>query len=258
MAAQRTEPDVIDTVKKRIDVLERLRDRPMDKRTLEESLPVSRSTLDRAVRELELLDLVEYADGTYRVTTCGSLVARKYREFEREIRVLAEFRPFLRHVSPSEFDLDVHLLADAELHVPEPSDPYAMINTHVSALKTMDHGRALLPITGLHGHEAVHEAVVHRDARAEAVVEPGVAETWRSTAEYASLTEELRETDRFEVFVYDGSIPYFVGIYDDETVHFGADEDGEPRALIETTNDDVRSWADRTYATYRDRATRLQ
>lgn len=258
MVAQRVEPDVIDTIKKRIDVLEQLLEQPMDKRTLEEEMPVSRSTLDRAVRELELIDLLEYDDGRYRATTCGRLAARKYRAFEREIRLLAELRPFLKHVPSSEFDLDVRGLEDADLLVPKPNDPYAMINEHVSRLEEMDHGRGLLPITGLHAYEAAHEAIVNRGARGEVVVEPGVAETWRSDPQYAELTEAMLETGRFDIHVYDGDIPYFLGVFDRETVQIGVDEDDEPRALLETDADAVRSWAEQTFTDYKKRATPLR
>lgn len=254
MSSNVIESEVIGTVSQRIEVLECVLEQPMDKRTLEEHLSVSRSTLDRAVRELELLELIEYVDGAYRATTCGCLASRKYREFEQVIQVLAEFRPFLQHVSPSEFDLDLCCLGEANLLVPKPNNPYEMINRHVQLLKNTDYGRGLLPVTGLHAHEAAHEAVVDGGARHELIVEPGVADTLRSNPRYAELTEEMIATGRVDLYVYDGEIPYFVGVFDEKTVQLGADEDGEPRALLEVATDEVREWANSKLDKYKQRA----
>lgn len=257
MAEQRPVTEVIETVNRRIDVLEELLAKPTNKRTLEEHLDVSRSTVDRAIRELELFELVEFVDGTYRVTTYGRLVVQEYREFERTRRVLTEFRPFLQHAPASAFDFDFRHLADAELFVPEAGDPYAMINRHVRALNRMDAERVLLPVTGLHAHEAAHEAIVHGDARGEVIVGPEVVETWQSNPQYVDLTEELIATGRFEIFVCDGEIPFLAGVFDEETVQLGVVEDGEPRALVETEAEEIRAWAERTLDDYQEQATKL-
>ncbi|MCU4975338.1 hypothetical protein OB955_21785 [Halobacteria archaeon AArc-m2/3/4] len=249
--------EVIETVNRRIDVLEELLAEPTDKRTLEEHLDVSRSTIDRAIQELQLFELVAFADGAYRVTTYGQLVVQEYREFERSHRILAEFRPFLQHAPASAFDFDFRHLADAELFVPEMGDPYAMINRHVSAIDSMDAERVLLPVTGLHAHEAAHEAIVHGDARGDVIVGSEVVETWQSNPQYVDLTEELIATGRFEIFLYDGEIPFLAGVFDEEMVQLGVVEDGEPRALVETESAAIRAWAERTLDEYQERATKL-
>lgn len=67
------------------------------------------------------------------------------------------------------------------------------------------------------------------------------------------MTEEMAATGRYRVFQYDDPIPYFVGLLG-ETVQIGADEDGEPRALVETDSAGVRSWAETKFEEYKRRA----
>jgi hypothetical protein len=66
----------------------------------------------------------------------------------------------------------------------------------------------------------------------------------------------MAETGRCRVFQADEHPPYFVGVMDD-VVQIGADEGGEPRALVESTDPAVRDWAEATYERFRRRATRV-
>lgn len=249
--------EVVDTTLKRIDLLECLLDGPTDKRTLEDEVPVSRSTVDRAVRELEVLELVEYCSEGYAITPVGEIVTGECADLLETVDVALELEEFVRWLPLSEFHLDLEALADAELLVPDPSNPYAMIDRHVQLVKETDHGRGMLPLTGLHAYEAAHENVVERGARTELVVEPDVAEVMLSDPAFEELTIEMLGTGRFDLSVYDGTIPYFVGVFDDETVQMGVDADGEPRALVETTEVDVVSWAHATIDEYAQQASEV-
>lgn len=83
------------------------------------------------------------------------------------------------------------------------------------------------------------------------MVERSVAQVLQSKEEYADLVEEMEETGRIEIRVVNDSIPYYVGLLD-ETVQIGVeDDDGVPRALLETDSDEAREWAEQTYERYR-------
>lgn len=257
MTTIHTATDVVDTVINRHELLDCLLNRPLDKRTLEDDVSVSRSTIDRAVRELEVLGLVEYSNEGYKVTPVGELVTTECADVLELAAIALEFDEFLRWLPLSRFDLDIRLLADAELLVPESNNPYSMINRHVHLVEKTNHGRAMLPLVGLHAFEAAHENIVENGAETELVVESGVAEVLLTNPPFEELTSEMLQTGRFEVFVYDGTIPYFVGVYDDKIIQIGADEDSEPRALVETDRDEVRTWAHATIDAYKQQATEL-
>lgn len=245
--------EMLETALGRFSFMECLGDEPKDKRTLVADLNCSRSTVNRGIRELESLDLVEYVDGSYRLSSLGELVAADFADMAETIELQLQFQPFLKWMPEDTFDLDLEHLEDAELLLPEVGDPYAMINRHVAVLGRADSIQCVLPLVGLHAYKAAHKQIIENGARAEAVVAPEAADTLRSDPEYVKLTEEMAATGRYDLHQYDGDIPYFVGLLDD-TVQIGVDEAGEPRALVETTNSKVRNWAETTFEEYKQRA----
>lgn len=232
-----------------------LREAPREKREIVADLDVPRSTLGRATRELEAAGLVAYDDGAYALTSVGERLLGEYDAFRRRTDVAVALEPFLRWVPGDELDVDLRHLADADLWTPEPNDPWAMVNRHVRALETAGHVRGVLPLVGLHAFETVHERITGDDLTVRFVVEPGVAETMRTDGSYAPLFRTVQEVDPDAFSVYEGELPFFLGVFDDELVQVGVDEEKEPRALLETDRDEVREWADARIATYERQAT---
>lgn len=221
---------------------------------LYDATDVSRTTLTRNLDSLEEEGWIRESGCTYRITPCGELVATEVLDLLETTRVAKQLQDALRYIPVSELELDLRHLRDADVWVAEPGDPYAMINRHVQTIRNMDRGRGLLRVTGLHAHEAAHEAIHERGAEAELVVIPEVAETLTSKPAYISVVEEMRETGRLDLFVCEGEVPFSLAIIDD-TVQIVADEDGEPRALVETDAEEVRAWAEDYYEKYRRQAT---
>jgi len=256
MNTNHTPAEVVDTTIQRLDLLACVNDAPKTKRTLEDELDISRSTIDRAIRELELLDLVTYTSDGYAITPIGTLLAEECASFLETVDVAMRLDEVLRWVPSDELELDVRFFDDAELLTPEPGDPYAMINRHVQLLQSAEYVRCMLPVIGLHGHEAAHDSIVDGDGESELIVTESVASTLLESPDYAPLTDELLATDRFELYVYDGSVPYFLGVFDG-LVQLGADDDGDPKAMLETDTDEVREWAHQKLDAYRDAATSI-
>lgn len=248
--------DIVSVLDGRGDVLDSLREGPKDKRALETALGVSRSTVDRAVRELETEGLVERDGGRYVLTAAGRLLVREYRRFEATTAAVARLDPFLRWVPAGELDLNPRWLTDVDLHTPQEGDPYAMVNRHVGAIAECDRFHGMLPLVGLHAHETVYERVVEDGASVDMVLSGAAVETMRSAA-YRPKAAELLELDRYEVAVTDEPVPYFLGVFDDEFVQIGVDEDGEPRALVEADDDRLVAWADEKLREVREGATPL-
>lgn len=242
--------DVIDVLLRRNGIVEGLRDGPKDKRDLVDELGVSRSTVDRATRELETAGLIEHVDGGYAVTSFGETAEAAFAEFVETLRLRRRLDALLRWVPDADIDVDLDALADADIVLPEPGNPYNMVNRHVRRLRDADTARVVLPLTGLHAFEAAHRAVVSDGAEHEYVVLPDVAKTYESNPDYAPLYEEMVGTGRFEVRVYDGDIPYYLGLLDG-TVQIGVDEDGEPRGLLESDAAELGAWAAEKYEDYR-------
>jgi predicted transcriptional regulator len=244
---------IIDTATRRTEFLECLLEQPKDKRMLVDDIGMSRATVDRGLRELENAGLIEYTDGRFALSTIGKITEYGLSDLIETIGLGQRLRPFLRWVSYDKFDIDIHLLADAELLLPEPGDPWAMMNRHVQMLKEADNGRVIQPVTSLYAMEVAYERIVNAGATGASVVESSVADTFQTNPNYTELVEGMIATGRFDLYIYGGTIPYFLGVFD-ETVQIGADEDGEPRAILETDSAKVLKWAENKYEEYRQQA----
>lgn len=225
----------------------------LEKHALGSRLDASRTTVGRNLAALEEQGWIRRTNGDCTITRQGELVAKAFDDLVGEVELAAKLQSFMQWVPDGSLDLDLSLLADAEVTLAQPGDPWAMVNRHVNAIEKTSDDRVVLPVTGLHAFEAIHRKIVDGDARAELVAAPSVAETFRTNPDYAPLFEELVATDRFEVRVYDGTVPYYLGVLD-STVQIGVDEEEDPRALLETTNEEVREWALEQYRGYKRRS----
>lgn len=243
--------ELMELVKRRSELLECLCDECKDKRALNDAVGVSRSTVDRGTRELEAVNLITWKDGEYTLTTCGHLAASIYRRYREQMQLLNDYTPLLQWIPIEAFDFELNWLTDADLYLPERGDPYAMINRHVQVINEADQYRVLLPLTGLHAHQAAHDNIVSKGGTGEAIVAPTVADTWQNDESYREYTDEMLATGRFQYSITDEPIPYFVGLFDESLVQIGVSNDEGPRALLETATDEMRSWAKEKLESYK-------
>jgi predicted transcriptional regulator len=224
---------------------------PLTRDEIRGRLDASRTTVTRNVEALCEQGLARRIGNEYAIARAGELIADDYLDLAGTIAIARELEPFLEWVPEDALDVDLRRFADATVYTPEPGDPWSMINEHVRVIERTDYDRNVLNVVGLHGYETGHEKIVHGSARAELVVVPSIAETLCSDPRYAPLTEEMLRTGRFEVRVHEGPVPYFLSVLDG-TVQLGAtDDNGQPRALLESESEAVREWAEATYARYK-------
>lgn len=248
--------NVVEVLFRRFDVVKSLLEEPKDKRELVEDVDISRSTVDRATKELETAGLIEYIDGQFVVTVFGEVSKTELTGLLDMVSLRHQLEAFLQWIPDSQAGFELESVVDADIVVAEPGNPYNMVNEHVSAIEEASSVRAVLPVTGLHAFEAAHEAVVNNGADYEFIVSPDIKETYESNPNYASLYEEIVETDRFDLYVFEGSIPYYLGLLD-EAVQIGVDEAGDPRALLTTDSSEMREWAESEHENYRQQAKKV-
>ncbi|PSQ02829.1 winged helix-turn-helix domain-containing protein [Halobacteriales archaeon QS_5_70_17] len=217
---------------------------------LRERLDAARTTITRNLEALIDRGWVRETEGRYVATPAGRLVAGALANARAAVGTADRLTPFLRWFPADEPEPPVEALRGARVVTGESGDPYAPVNTIVNCIRRSGGGRVLLPFLGLHAFEACHERVVEDGTTHEVVVTPAVAETLR-TGDYAGLFADLRACDRFAAYVYDGEIPYYLGLIDEREVEIGVDEDGTPRALLRSEAPEVREWAEAVYERYR-------
>lgn len=241
----------------RVRILRTLRsDGPTSRDEFRTVLDAARTTVGRNLDALVERGWIARTGSRYELTPCGRLVLDGFEEARGAVRAADRLGPFVRWVDDDALDIDLRALADASVVTGDQTDPFAMVNAHVRRLREAERFRGCLPLVGLHAFETVHDRVIEDGAVHELVVTPGVAATLRESEAYADLYGALAACPRFSAYRYDGDIPFYVGLLDG-TVQVGVDDDGDPQALLESTDPRVLEWAERTYRHYREAAAPL-
>ena len=257
-----TTTDEIDVLIRRKDVLDRLCRSPAHIRDLVDDLEQSRSTVKRAVNELESIDLVERGDGGIEATVAGRL-AREQLEtllstFDDVRRANSVLEPL-----PSEADIDPAVVAGSEAIRAANPTPYRALERIHDDLSDASRYRAL--VTTLYDPRHVgllYEQVVTAGNPVELVVSPAVFRTLR--AEFPRRTAAMAEEERFSVFV--GAVPpYGLDLFEYESSSEGPPatsvnvviptEWGGVHGVLANHSELAVTWAENKYATYRREAT---
>ncbi|WP_114577183.1 winged helix-turn-helix domain-containing protein [Saliphagus sp. LR7] len=247
----------------RVNMLELLREadsRRVAKATFRDRLDCSRTTIGRNLEALEERGFIERDHDDVALTRIGEVVAGDFFELVETVAATRALEPFLEWAPPGEFDPPLlWRLADATMIVATQANPYAPEDAHVELMEVTETHRFALPIVGERGMEASFEMLqTNDDVSVELIVGPEIAELFDSHPRYREKMQRVLRTGQVEVRRSDDEIPYFVGLYD-ETVHLSVvDEDGRPRALLETEDDDVYAWAEDRYRKYRQTADPLE
>jgi predicted transcriptional regulator/tetratricopeptide (TPR) repeat protein len=136
--------ELVGAVERRLDFLERLAAEPLRKHELVDALGHSRSTVNRAIDELEAAGLVASETDGYRTTLSGRLLATEYREFLTAADDLAAAGDVLDPLG-ADVDVDPAVLREAETYRAAAPDPYRPLEVLDGALADADAVAAALP-----------------------------------------------------------------------------------------------------------------
>lgn len=239
----------------RVRVMEVLRESgAATQRDLRTELDAARTTISRALQSLSERGWVEKSDSAYQLTSTGRILAVEFGRTLDTISRVEELSEFLRWF-PADVDAPDFLEAsDVEVTYSTDASPYAPARRQTEILHTADRLRVLLPAIDLDSTETLAEQVTEGGLEVETIVSPAVESTMESD-EFAPLIRETVRTGRSSILVAKDSLPFYLGLAGDGRVQIGlADDDGLPRALLESTDREIREWAEGVYGDTRERA----
>ncbi|UPV76327.1 GntR family transcriptional regulator (plasmid) [Halorussus limi] len=164
--------DLQKCLRTRSHFLARLR-HPRRKRELADELEESRSTIDRALRELEGVGFVERADRGYRTTLTGELAFEAYRRYVACLDGLVAAHDALKPL-PTGAALDGALFEDATVALPTQCSPHAPVESFEAVLDDADHARVFATAVIPAYVDIFHEQIVDRGMTADVVCAEGV------------------------------------------------------------------------------------
>jgi predicted transcriptional regulator len=230
----------------------------VDKRDLTDRLDVSRSTVDRAVRELERHGLVERTDGGVRRTLVGTICFREYRRTMERMAAVAAAVDVLAPLPP-DTALDPAVLVGATVVEPTPNAPYEPVRYQNEVIQRADEVRVCATAVVPPQVEILHREVVENGLRLTGITSPRALDCL--VKDFHAETVEALDTGRYEMYLTDQPVPYGVLVADGpagaEMLVSVYDEDGSITGTVGNDAPEAVAWAADRIDRYLDGAERI-
>lgn len=247
--------NLISLLHRRFEVLDALVEGSAEKRDLEETLDVSRSTVDRAVRELEAHDLAERTEGAVEITLLGRLALAATVSYRRKVATLERYGDVLTHLDSSA-PLPPWVLVGADLYRPEPpmgNRPQAVTRSELAGFDRLV--GLTKAITDPGWLDRLRETLLDGGARVDLVVASDIVDYLRETRDEdlvralqrGALTLHERERLPFGCLVADPDTP-------EATVLLFVYDDGQLVGTFRSRRPAVVDWAVTLFRGYRNEA----
>lgn len=177
----RWDADLVTVVERRLDVLDAL-DQPREKRDLLDDVDVSRSTMDRAIRELESLGLVDRNDG-YHLTVTGRLVFELFEGLFSDLDDVGAARELLGHL-PRDAPMSPAMLRGARVEVAESPSPTSVLEHVLELFREAERMRAFsVAISRPDYADDIRDILLSDELPVECIYTPDIVEFGRENRE---------------------------------------------------------------------------
>lgn len=234
-------------VGQRPDFLEYLCENPADKRDIIDDLGYSRSTVDRAISDLQEAGLVRYEDGKYVTAATGVLAVKQYRAYIDQSEDIRTAHDALEPLPP-DTRLDPAMAIGASVNLAEGPRPYDALNPLQSALRNASQVRAILPNVADARHIKLYQQCVETGVNVEIALSQRLRSTL--TEQFPEACGEMASYSEFDAF--EGEVtPFGVVITDEEGVSTVSvvvyTDSGSVHAVIHVGTIDAVRWAENLY-----------
>jgi len=235
---------------RRAPLLRLLNDAPKTKPELVAETDVSRSTVDRAVRDMEGAGVVERRNGAVVLTLVGRLALDSYEAFHADIASLADCRA-LRDLD-ADAPIEVRALRECSVVAASPNTPHRCVREWIDRLRTADrvelYGTMVLPQV----LDALVDDVVDGSLDVEAYLVPPVIEALVS--DFGERAQRALDSDAVSIAEVEGGpsfdLAVFRGSDGSETVCIGFGTHGLEYLVLNETTEAV-AWAHERLAAVR-------
>lgn len=245
-AGDRIDPDRLGDIVRHGPVLEALREKPLDRREIEDRLDVSRATSHRLTKWLDEQGFVEKVDSRFELTGRGEAVADEVLRFEANVSTVHRMGPLLDVICPHHAEFAIEPMVDATVTVAEPTDPYRPVERFISLVSESETFQGfntthMAPLTTGEFYEHMFDAT-----ESEIIYTPHIVEKLLDT--YPTRASEAIDSGQLTLRIRE-ELPYGLAIFD-ERVGIGgySDKTGLMKAFVDTDSPLAREWAERVYA----------
>lgn len=197
--------EVVSLLSRRSDFLRALREGEATKQELVEALCVSRSTVDRAVRELESQGLIVRERGSARLTLAGRLALDAYDELVSTLGGICTASNTL-DLLPPDARIAPELFRGATIVSARHHDPHRAASELEEFAKTAEKIQGCAAAVFPTHVEMYHDRLVSNEFEVELVVTDAVLDTLLS--DYRDLFEDSLASDNLSIYLASDSLSY--------------------------------------------------
>ena len=225
---------------------------------LVEKLDASRSTIDRAIRDLEDVECIESSDGRYRPTTTGQLALLEYDDYVSKTDTIDHATAFVNEL-PAESPIDCAMLRGCEITLSEPHAPELALQSSIDVFDRATTMRGLAPVVLTLYPKLIGDQVAAGDLTVEIVAQQNVVDSLAALD--GNNGAQMTETDAVSIYSTTDSLPYALWIMEtseQDVAGITAYADGSVHGVLTNDSDVALRWAQDQYQTYKSRATRME
>ncbi|MFC6952047.1 LamG-like jellyroll fold domain-containing protein [Halorubellus litoreus] len=235
---------VLEVAKRRADVLDLLRDGPFDKRMLVERVGSSRSTVDRATKELASKGLIRRLNGEFETTVTGVLALGIVHECERSATALERSAAALEPLW-KEAPLSVDFLREADRALVGDVAGFDVRAGVRAAFERASSVRAIVPdVSSVEHLEVLYAQAVEGETAVELVCSEALFDAL--AASYSGWLHGMVVDG--DASVATAAVPEFALFVSDLGTHRVAQlvvyDDGRPHAVLRNETEEALAWAD--------------
>jgi predicted transcriptional regulator len=244
---------LLDTLSKRIRVLEHVRRGVDDRREIEEALGVSRQTVTRALQELEDVNAVRdtYTDG-FEVTLYGELAYQRYDDLRSTYGWLVEAEELLKSV-PSNVPVEARILEGAEVVIPDEHAPHQPLQFIDGLVESGDQLQSVVPVVLLKYVDLLHDLVAKQDIETDLLIADDL-----TSPLFATYRDQFRtwvSVDNCTVWRTTEPLPFGLAVTGSGSMWIGFHSDGGGvRGALVNDAEPAVDWARETFERYRESA----
>jgi predicted transcriptional regulator len=231
----------------RVQILETLVGDEATRRSVQERVDGSRSTVARILEECQRRDWVDSEGSRYWLTPLGRGMITDFCSFLETVEGYQQLGSLVNHFPPPLFDLDFRHLRDADVIELVPENPAAPFTRSLHLFQEASEYRGLNN-TALPEHvKVIRDRVEGGDVDFEQIFEQSFIETIRADEDRAAVWTPLADG----VWLYDDVVPINLHIVDGTVLVWLGKTRSTVAGLLESENDAVLSWAESLYESYR-------
>lgn len=245
----------------RVTTLDRLAEGSATRRELHDETGISQPTLGRVLDgfvERGWVTCHRTNGKEYGITPLGELVAASFEDLYDAVGTMQRLRPIADGLPLDRMDFDLRRLADAEVTLPTGADAMAHFRREDELVADADRVRFLCASAYAPSIETYRDRFVGGDQHLEAIITGEALDAAFANPDTAPLIREMAAADTVTVHRYEGPVSVMLGRIDDVASILPLDDDGVPRAFVESRDPVVRDWVDRELAAFEAEATPLE